>query len=72
MNPFFTIARPYMYMPWTPTAENKLKKEALALGIPGLIDVEFSNIPGEGMTITPKFDTDENYAWYLLKYVNTL
>ena len=51
--------------------QDKARKEIMELGIPGLVDIRYSEGPSS-IRITPVFETEKDYVWYHLKYGNSL
>ncbi len=43
----------------------------MALEIPGLVDISITETSDE-VTVSPEFATENDYLWFILKYVNTL
>lgn len=71
MNPIYELCLQRQYEQWDIPTQNEIRNEILALEIPDLVDVQF-NITGSEARVTPVFATEQGYAWYQLKYVNTL
>jgi len=71
MNPIYELLRKHQYDPWDVPTQYRIRNEIVALGIPGLVDVQF-HIEGTQARVTPVFATEQDYTWYQLKYVNTL
>jgi hypothetical protein len=71
MNPIYELLLEYQYDHWDTPTQYKIRNEILALDIPGLVDVQF-NLTGSEARVTPVFATEKDYAWYQLKYANTL
>lgn len=71
MNPIYELCLQRQFERWDVPAQYELRNKILALEIPGLIDVQF-HLEGSSARVTPVFATEQDYAWYQLKYVNTL
>ena len=71
MNPIYEILQGRQFDKWDIPTQYQVRNEIIALGIPGLVDVQFTEEPS-AMRVTPVFATEQDYTWYQLKYVNTL
>lgn len=71
-NPLNDLLNEFQYSQWAnPAIQNRFKQAALQLGVPGLVDVRFTDEP-ERFRITPVFATEQDWVWYNLKYGNSL
>jgi hypothetical protein len=71
MNPIYELLTTHQYDVWDVPTQFQIRNEILALGIPGLVDVQF-NLKRSEAKVTPVFATEQDYTWYQLKYVNSL
>lgn len=72
MNPLFPLVKKFEYKPWGTETEQQIKKAILDLEIQGLVDVTITNTGDSEVRVTPVFATEQDYMWFILKYVNTL
>lgn len=72
MSPIQDVLSNHLYeTSWDVLAQYKIRNEIMALGVPGLVDVQF-DVKGSSVRVTPVFATEQDYMWYNLKYGNTL
>jgi hypothetical protein len=73
MSPINQILQDHLYeTKWDVPAQYKIRNEILALGIPGLVDVQFEFEGSTKVRVTPVFANEKDYMWYNLKYGNPL
>jgi hypothetical protein len=70
VNPINELLQHRMYEPWDVPTQYKLRNEIVALGIPGLVDVQFDLSDRRSVRVIPVFATEQDYVWYNLKYGN--
>lgn len=69
-SPIWTILDKWKYEPWdSATSQYKIRNEILALGIDGIVDVQFTiSENSNNVKVTPVFATEKDWVWYNLKY----
>lgn len=72
MNPINELLQHRRYINWADVHEQyALRNDIIALGIPGLIDVQFKET-ASSFRVIPVFATEKDFMWYNLKYDNSL
>lgn len=73
-SPILKILDHWQYEPWSSVeTQYKVRNEILALGIDGLVDVQFTFEDNRNyVKVTPVFATEKDWMWYNLKYDNSL
>ena len=73
-SPIWEILQHWQYEPWSSVeTQYKIRNQILALGIDGLVDVQFTFEDNRNyVKVTPVFANEKDYMWYNLKYDNSL
>ena len=73
-SPIEQVIQHWQYEPWSNVeTQYKIRNEIIALGIEGLVDVQFTFEDDRNVVkITPVFANEKDYMWYNLKYDNSL
>jgi hypothetical protein len=73
-SPIHQVIEHWQYESWSNVeTQYKIRNQIIALGIEGLVDVQFTFEDDRNVVkVTPVFANEKDYMWYNLKYDNSL